>query len=69
MPPRMKLSKATSKTMQNENIIKHMIRNEKELVSWRRSGQANATSISVIPTQAGSGREQWAQLTLNKGAV
>ena len=46
-----------------------MIRNEKELVAWRRSGHANATSISIIPTQAGSGREQWAQLTLNKGAV
>jgi hypothetical protein len=28
-----------------------------------------STSISIVPTQAGAGREQWAQLSLNKGVV
>lgn len=43
-----------------------MIRNENDLIRFRRSGHATATSVSIIPTQAGAGREQWAQLTLNK---
>lgn len=43
-----------------------MIRNENELTAFRRSGHANAIRVSIIPTQAGAGREQWAQLTLNK---
>ena len=46
-----------------------MIRNADDLIAFRRSGHSNATSISIIPTQAGAGREQWAQLTLNKGKV
>lgn len=46
-----------------------MIRNADDLIKFRRSGHSNATSISIIPTQAGAGREQWAQLTLNKGKV
>ena len=46
-----------------------MIRNEEDLVNFRRSGQATSTSVSIIPTQAGAGREQWAQLTLNKQAM
>ena len=44
-----------------------MIKNADDLIKFRRSGHSNATSISIIPTQAGAGREQWAQLTLNKG--
>jgi hypothetical protein len=43
-----------------------MIRNAEDLITFRNSGHANATSISIVPTQAGAGREQWAQLTLNK---
>jgi hypothetical protein len=43
-----------------------MIRSADDLVAFRNSGHANATSISIVPTQAGAGREQWAQLTLNK---
>jgi hypothetical protein len=46
-----------------------MIKNENDLIAFRRGGQANSTSISIIPTQAGAGREQWAQLTLNKAKV
>lgn len=46
-----------------------MIRTPEDLIAFRRSGHANSTSISIIPTQAGAGREQWAQLTLNKGTV
>lgn len=46
-----------------------MIRNAEDLVAFRNSGHANATSISIVPTQAGAGREQWAQLTLNKSKV
>lgn len=40
-----------------------------DLIKFRRSGHALSTSISIIPTQAGAGREQWAQLTLNKAGV
>ena len=43
-----------------------MIKNENDLIAFRRGGHAASTSISIIPTQAGAGREQWAQLTLNK---
>jgi hypothetical protein len=46
-----------------------MIKNDADLIAFRRGGQANSTSISIIPTQAGAGREQWAQLTLNKAKV
>ena len=46
-----------------------MIKNENDLVAFRRSGHAMATSISIIPTQAGAGREQWAQLSLKKGTL
>ena len=46
-----------------------MIRNDQDLLAFKQSGHANARSISVIPTQAGAGREQWAQLTLNKANV
>jgi len=46
-----------------------MIRTPEDLIAFRRSGHANSTSISIIPTQAGAGREQWAQLTLNKGTL
>ena len=46
-----------------------MIKNENDLIAFRRSGHAMATSISIIPTQAGAGREQWAQLSLKKGTV
>lgn len=42
-----------------------MIRNAQDLIAFRTSGHANATSISIIPTKAGAGREQWAQLTMN----
>ena len=43
-----------------------MIKNENDLIAFRRGGHSASTSISIIPTQAGAGREQWAQLTLNK---
>lgn len=46
-----------------------MIRNAEDLIAFRNSGHANATSIGIVPTQAGAGREQWAQLTLNKQKV
>jgi hypothetical protein len=43
-----------------------MIKNENDLIAFRRGGHSASTSISIIPTQAGAGREQWAQLTLNR---
>ena len=46
-----------------------MIKNENDLIAFRRSGHAMATSISIIPTQAGAGREQWAQLSPKKGTL
>ena len=46
-----------------------MIKNDSDLIAFRRGGNAQSTSISIIPTQAGAGREQWAQLTLNKAKV
>ena len=49
------------------NMKTAMIKNEKDLIAFRRSGHSMSTSISIIPTQAGAGREQWAQLSLNKG--
>ena len=51
------------------NLKAGMIKNAADLTTFRNSGHANATSISIIPTQAGAGREQWAQLTLNKAKV
>lgn len=51
------------------NMKTAMIKNEKDLIAFRRSGHSMSTSISVIPTQAGAGREQWAQLSLNKGVL
>ena len=46
-----------------------MIKDANSLIQFRTSGQSNAPSISIIPTQAGAGREQWAQLTLNKAKM
>jgi hypothetical protein len=46
-----------------------MIKNEQDLAAWHRSGHAQTLSVSIIPTQAGAGREQWAQLTINKAKV
>jgi hypothetical protein len=46
-----------------------MLRSAQDLVAFRQSGHAGGLSISVIPTQAGAGREQWAQLTLNKANI
>ena len=46
-----------------------MTQNEQDLLAFKNSGHAQARSISIIPTQAGAGREQWAQLTLNKANV
>jgi hypothetical protein len=51
------------------NLKSGMIKNAADLTAFRNSGHANATSISIIPTQAGAGREQWAQLTLNKAKI
>jgi hypothetical protein len=51
------------------NMKTAMIKNENDLIAFRRSGHSMSTSISVIPTQAGAGREQWAQLSLNKGVL
>ena len=51
------------------NMKTAMIKNENDLIAFRRSGHAMATSISIIPTQAGAGREQWAQLSLKKGTI
>ena len=46
-----------------------MIKNAQDLTAFRSGGHANATGISIVPTQAGAGREQWAQLTLNKAKI
>jgi hypothetical protein len=46
-----------------------MLRSAQDLIAFRQSGHAGGLSISVIPTQAGAGREQWAQLTLNKANI
>ena len=51
------------------NMKTAMIKNENDLIDFRRSGHAMATSISIVPTQAGAGREQWAQLSLKKGTI
>jgi len=49
-----------------------MMRNETDLLTFKNSGHAaspDGFGISIIPTQAGAGREQWAQLSLNNGIV
>ncbi len=46
-----------------------MLKNAADLQAFRTGGHAGGLSISVIPTQAGAGREQWAQLTLNKAMI
>ena len=46
-----------------------MMRNENDAVQFRIGGHGQSTSISIIPTQAGAGREQWAQLTHNAAKV
>ena len=46
-----------------------MLRNAQDLQAFRTGGHAGGLSISIIPTQAGAGREQWAQLTLNKAKL
>ena len=51
------------------NLKSGMIKNAADLTAFRNSGHAYGTRISIIPTQAGAGREQWAQLTLNKAKV
>ena len=51
------------------NMKTAMIKNEKDLITFRRSGHAMSTSISIVPTQAGAGREQWAQLSLKAGTI
>lgn len=51
------------------NLKSSMIKNAQDLTAFRSGGHANATGISIIPTQAGAGREQWAQLTLNKAKI
>ena len=43
-----------------------MIKNDNDLIAFTKSGHAQSRAISMIPSQAGAGREQWAQLTLNK---
>ena len=51
------------------NMKTAMIKNENDLIDFRRSGHSMSTSISIVPTQAGAGREQWAQLSLKKGTI
>jgi hypothetical protein len=46
-----------------------MLRNANDLAAFRQGGHAGGLAISIIPTQAGAGREQWAQLTLNKAMI
>lgn len=46
-----------------------MLKNAADLQAFRQGGHAGGLSISIIPTQAGAGREQWAQLTLNKAKI
>lgn len=46
-----------------------MIRNVNDLVAFRTGGHGGSMAISVIPTQAGAGREQWAQMNLNKAKI
>lgn len=46
-----------------------MLRNTNDLAAFRQGGHAGGLAISIIPTQAGAGREQWAQLTLNKAMI
>ena len=45
------------------------LKNVNDLQAFRQGGHAGGLSISIIPTQAGAGREQWAQLTLNKAKI
>lgn len=46
-----------------------MIRNAKDILALKQSGHISSTSISAIPTKAGAGREQWAQLSLTKAGI
>ena len=46
-----------------------MIKNAKDIIALRDAGQISSTSISAIPTKAGAGREQWAQLSLTKAGI
>ena len=41
------------------NMKTAMIKNEKDLIDFRRGGHAYSISISIVSTQAGAGREQW----------
>ena len=46
-----------------------MIRSANDILKLKQSGHIASTSISAIPTKAGAGREQWAQLSLTKAGV
>ncbi len=46
-----------------------MIRNAKDILALKGAGHISSTSISAIPTKAGAGREQWAQLSLTKAGI
>ena len=46
-----------------------MIKNDNDLIAFTKSGHSQSRAISMIPSQAGAGREQWAQLTLNKSKM
>ena len=46
-----------------------MIRNAKDILALKGAGHISSNSISAIPTKAGAGREQWAQLSLTKAGI
>ena len=50
------------------NMKTAMIKNENDLIDFRRSGH-QCPFISIVSTQAGAGREQWAQLSPKKGTI
>ena len=49
------------------NMKTAMIKNENDLIDFRRSG--HSMSIYYNSPQAGAGREQWAQLSPKKGTI
>ena len=46
-----------------------MIKSSADILKLKQSGHIASTSISAIPTKAGAGREQWAQLSLTKAGI
>ena len=46
-----------------------MIRSAGDILKLKQAGHIASTSISAIPTKAGAGREQWAQLSLTKAGI